>query len=114
MAKQMVNKIVLSSGKTVLFREIKIKDQELASMAAAPKAGDNTTLLGMLMAKELMKLLIVGIDDKPIKASQLENLDELFTYLEYSQLQQALNKLAGGEMGKFQIEVVSFGDKSAG
>lgn len=106
-----VFKVTLSSKKVVLMRELKIKHQELAAMAASPKADGNNSLFVMLMQKELLKQLIVQIDGKPVKPISLENLDDLFTFSEYSQLSQVLNKLAGGDegVGKFQIEVVTSG-----
>lgn len=113
MSTQMVNKVTLSTGKVVLLREMKIKHQEQAAQLAAPKAGDNTTLLTLHMQKELLKLLIVQIDGSTPKQNSLENLDDIFTMQEYGQLLKVLRKILGEEadMGNFQLEVVSSGDK---
>jgi hypothetical protein len=52
------------------------------------------------------------INGQPEKAVQLEDLDSLFSFREYAELNQVLVKLVGGDdpLGKFQIEVVSSGD----
>ena len=106
-----VFKVTLSTKKVVLLRELKIKHQELAAMAASPKAAGDNSMFALLMQKELIKQLIVQINGQAIKPVQLEDLDSLFSFGEYTQLNQVLNKLAGGDdaMGKFQIEVVSSG-----
>lgn len=108
--KALEQKLTLFSGKTVVLRELKIKHQELAAMAAAPKANGNNSILTMLMQKELIKLLIVKVNDKSLKLIELEDLDNLFTFKEYTQLNHILNELVGEkEMGKYQIELVSSG-----
>jgi hypothetical protein len=102
----MVSKVTLSTGKVVLLREMKIKHQELAAMAAAPKSQDNQTLLGMHMQKELLKILVVQINGQDVKASALENLDDVFSMSEYGQLLKVMRSLMGDEadMGKCQVE----------
>lgn len=106
-----VVKVTLSSKKVVLIRELKIKHQELAAMAASPRANGDNAMFALLMQKELLKQLIVSINGQPVKPGQLEDLDSLFSFAEYTQLNQVLNKLVGGDeaMGKYQIEVVSSG-----
>jgi hypothetical protein len=108
----MVSKVTLSTGKVVLLREMKIKHQELAAMAAAPKAQDNNVILALHMQKELLKILIVQINGQDVKPSQLENLDDVFSMNEYGQLLRVVAQLRGDEadMGKFQVETVSSGD----
>jgi hypothetical protein len=107
----MVSKVTLGSGKVVLLREMKIKHQEQAALLAAPKSGDNNTLLALHMQKELLKLLIVQIDGKDVKPAALENLDDVFSMMEYGQLLKVMRQLMGDEadMGKFQVETVSSG-----
>lgn len=107
---EMVHKVTLSSKKEVLMREMKIKFQNLAIKAVGNRAGENQAMLGNLMQQELLKQLVVQIDGKAITAKELENLDEVFTYSEYGQLLQVLQKLMGGDsMGEFQTEIVSIG-----
>ena len=108
-----VFKVTLSTKKVVLLREVKIKHQELAAMSASPKSGGDNTVFAILMQKELLKQLIVQVNGKAVKPMELEDLDNLFSFSEYTQLNQVLNKVTGiGEdtLGKFQIEVVNSGD----
>lgn len=108
-----VTKVTLSSGKVVLLKEMKIRHQELAIAAAAPKAGDNQALLAFNVQKELLKILVVNINGQDKKPIELEKLDDVFSMSEYLQLLKVMSKLMGddSDMGKSQIEVVPFGDK---
>ena len=106
---EMVHKVTLSSAKEVLLREFKIKHQRLAAQAAAGKAGDNPTVLGVIMAEEILKLLLVQIDGKPVETVKLEDLDSLFSYTDYNQLTQVIGSLMGGEVDAPKTEVVSYG-----
>lgn len=109
----MVTKVVLSSKKEVLLREMKIKHTEQAAQAAAPRANGDSNVLGLLMQKELLKLLICQVDGKMPAASELEDMDDLFSISEYNQLLKVAAKLMGGDdMGKEPTtEVVAFGSK---
>lgn len=114
----LVTKVTLGTGKTVLLRELQIKHTELAAQAASPKARGDQMLLGMLMQKELLKLLVVAVgqpgqEPQPVKPVQLEDLDSHFSMREYGQLMQVIGELTGGadDMGKAQIEAVNFGSK---
>lgn len=107
MAEQFVHKITLSSGKVVLLRDPKIKDQELATRAASALVkGDNAFAFGMAMQKEMLKLLLAQVGDKKPTATEAEDLDGLFTFGEYTQCLKAVAKIAGMEddLGNFQIE----------
>ena len=106
----MVHKVVLSSKKEVLLREMKIKYQNLALKAIGQRGGDNNMLTDSLMQQELLKILIVQVDGKPVDSKVLEQLDEVFAYAEYMQLLQVVNKISGGnELGEFQTEIVPIG-----
>jgi hypothetical protein len=112
MENQMVHKVVLSSGKEVLLRTLKIKHQRLAAQAASGKAGNNPLLMALAMREELLKILIAQVDGKAVAATALEDLDALFSYEEFSQLNQVLAKLTGEEnsdSGKFKMEIVPIG-----
>lgn len=114
MAEVFVHKVTLSSGKVVLLRDPKIKDQELASQVASTKAkGDNAFTYGMALQKEMLKMLLVQVNDKRPSAIEVEDLDGLFTYAEYMQCLKVVAKVAGledGEMGNFQIELQKTGN----
>lgn len=112
-SEKMVSKVTLSSGKVVLLREVQIKHTDLAAQAAAQRAGDNANLLMVYMQKEFLKLLICKIDDKIPTMAELENLDDLFSFVEYGQLSSVIKKLTGGDdMGKPPtVDLVPFGSK---
>lgn len=91
-----VTKVTLSSKKVVLLREPKISDQDLAVQAASRNVkSENTVGLAMGMQKEMLKQLIVQIDDKQPRPSELESLDNWFSYGEYIELSSVINKIAG-------------------
>jgi hypothetical protein len=106
-------KVTLSTSKVVLLRDMKIRDTELAAQAVAPRANGDANLLQVFMNAELVKLLLVRVDDKDITASDRESLDDLFTMAEYSQVLSVVKVLSGGEDAakKPQLEVVSSGGK---
>lgn len=108
-----VMKVTLGSKKVVLLRPLQIKHQDLAAQAASARIGNTgDTALGIAMQKELLKLLIVQVDGQAMKQSQLEDLDSVFSFSEYIQLCQVLQKIIGdqNEMGNFQIEFASSGE----
>ncbi len=111
-----VHKVVLSTKKTVVMRDLKIKHQELAAMAAGNRAKGNAYLHALLLQKEILKQIIVEIDGKPLKGIQLEDLDALFTFAEYTQLNKFLMKMmeAGEGEGEYQAELVTYGGPSHG
>jgi hypothetical protein len=115
MSQEMVHKVVLPTGKEVLLRDFKIKHQELAVQAVAKRAGDNALVLGALMQSELLKLLIVQVNGQDMKPRDLENLDNVFSYQEFSLLTKVMSKIMGSEgddfLEKCQIEAVSYGSK---
>lgn len=105
-----VTKITLATGKVVLMQEMKIKYQNLAIKAVSKLAGDNTAQLGNLVSQEIMKHLIVNVDDKPMGYKDLEDLDSVFSFAEYTQLQQVFQKLYGNnEAGELQSESIHIG-----
>jgi len=107
----MVHKVTLSSGKVVLLRPMKNKYRNLAIQAVGKKAGDNQLLAGALMQDELLKMLIVQLDGKPVEPKTLEDLDSVFEYMDIQQLTAVITKLAGGEVnaGELVTEIVSIG-----
>lgn len=113
MTEVFVHKITLSTGKVVLLRDPKIKDQELAAQAASTKVkGDNAFAYGMALQKELLKMLLVKVGEKQPTAIEVEDLDGLFSYGEYMQCLKVVAKVAGLEdtdMGNFQIELQKHG-----
>lgn len=113
MAETFVTKVTLSSKKIVLLREPKIKDQELAAKAAASQVGENSnTALAMAMQKEMLKMLTVQIDGKDVKPVQLEDLDSVFNYRDYSELSKVVQQLMGydgKDEGNVKVELTKHG-----
>jgi hypothetical protein len=108
---QSVYKIVLSTGKEVLLRELQIGHQELAMRNAAQRAGDNPMLLMAMTQKEMIKILLVQVNGKPVGAKEAEDLDGLFSFPEYLQVQQVVGKLQGAdEKIQPKIEFASIGE----
>lgn len=109
-------KVVLSSGKTVLFRKMKIADHENAAEAAGVRC---STAGGQqaAMVKELVKQLLYSVDDKELGGKEKEDLDGLFEMTEYMELLEVVAKTTGMGEKKTQapkVEVVSFGKASPG
>lgn len=112
MSEVFVHKVTLSTGKVVLVRDPKIRDQELATKAASNLVkGDNAFAYGMALQKEMLKMLLVKIDDHQPSAIQVEDLDSLFSYAEFMQLLKVVAKVAGLEedLGNFKLELQKHG-----
>lgn len=110
----LVYKAILSTKKVVLLREMKIKYQQLAAKAVGLKAGDNKALLSTEVQNEMLKHLIVQIDEKSVGYKDLEDLDAVFTYPEYMQILKVVQKVLGvedGDAGEPQVETAFIGSK---
>lgn len=108
----MVHKVTLSSEKVVLLKKFKIRHQRLAAQAAGSKVtGDNPTATGIAMAEEILKLLVVQVDGKPIAKEKLEDLDSVFEIDEYQELITCMGKFMGNKNVIPKMELVSFGGK---
>jgi len=106
-----VYKVVLSSKKEIVLRQIKIKDQELAAKACGRHGDDNKIAMAIAMQKELLKILLVEVDGKTIKAVEKEDLDAILTYQEYMQLMGVMGKITDvGDLGNVpEIEIMTSG-----
>lgn len=113
MGKMNAIKVTLSTGKVVILRELKISHTELAAQEVAPRANGDANVLQLLMQKALLKNLLIQVDGKDLSAAEREDMDELFSIGEYSQLLKVVQKVSGGdESGKeARLEVVNSGDK---
>lgn len=115
MSKQPLIKVVLSTGKVVFLRQMKISDSETAAQQVASRAAGDSNVLQLLMQKALIQALIVRCADteeaeaKVITGNQREDLDSLFTLTEYTQLLKVVGKISGAEdMGKEpRIEILA-------
>lgn len=109
-SKQALHRFTLFSGKTVTLREPKIFHTRSAAQVAGKKAGENQAFLNALMQEEVVKLLVVHVNDERLKESQKENLDSIFSVKEYSQVLQAVQMLGGEEVGKPTMEIETSGN----
>lgn len=111
-----VHKVIFpKSGKVVLVREMTMQDEEIAATQAAKKAGDNALLMGYHLVRELMKILIVQINDKELTAVEKESLvPKHLTRGEYGKIREVIEKLQGEDLGECQIEFVPTGANSPG
>jgi len=98
-----VAKFTLSSGKVIYLREPRIGDTEHAAKIAGKLAGaENQAYLGVLLQKEMVKLLLVQVGDKKLSISEKQMLDKLFTYKEFYQVQKAVRMMTDDEEGNSQ------------
>jgi DNA transposition AAA+ family ATPase len=99
-----VTKFTLSSGKVIYLREPRIEDTENAAQVAGKKASaENQAHLMILIQKEMLKSLLVKVDEKELKLVDKEDLNKLFTYKEYGQALKALQMITGDEAGNGPI-----------
>ena len=97
-------KCTLDSGKTVVLRDFKIKDKNVCAEAAAVRCGGNQMTFEAYMQDEVLKALIVQINDETMKRTALEDLDSVFEYGEYMGLLNQVKEIIGvGKMPKVEI-----------
>jgi hypothetical protein len=94
---QTLVKCTLSTGKVVLLREPRIEFQALASQRIGGKAGDDKFTYVLMLNKEMLRLMIHSINEKPVDQKALLDLDAHLSYLEFNQLSTVIGKLTGGE-----------------
>ena len=110
-------KCTLSTGKVVILRLPVIADTEESARLAGNVADPNNTIhLGMVMQKELVKRLLLQVDERELGLNDKEDLDALFNLKEYTEVQKAVNTLAGTDEAadggkKSVMEFVPFGNK---
>lgn len=104
-----VHKLTLTTNKVVLVRDPNIGDEEIALGIAADKSGNNQMKASAGMAKELVRLLLLKIDDKMLSEAEKENLDALLSYTEYSQVRSYVQKVMGLDdpLAQVKVEMVS-------
>ena len=109
----MVHKFVLSTKKVIYLREGEIEDMELAAKIAGNTAGDNKAYLGIVLQKELLKRLLVKVDNKILSSSDKEMLKTFLNLKEYMQALKALQMVTGDDdkEGNLTAEFVTIGSK---
>jgi hypothetical protein len=113
---QKIARATLSTGKIVLLKELKISHTETAAQEVAPRANGDANLLQLLMQKAMLKNLLISVDGKELSAVEREDMDTLFSVLEYAELLHVVAEMSGGSaLGKKPtIDLVNYGDKSPG
>lgn len=88
-------KVTCSTKKVVLLRQPEIEDQPKAAQAAANRVGETADKysFSLTMNQEMLKLLLVSVDGKKIKASQREHLGDLLSYVEFQEVMGVVGKL---------------------
>jgi hypothetical protein len=84
-----VHKITLSSKKVVLLQEPKMRHMKFAEKLS------QGNMAGLVFQEELLKQLIVKVDEKEITKPDLCDLDDLFSLAEIMQLYSFLGKCLG-------------------
>lgn len=89
-------RVVLPSKRVAILRELKISDNQLAAKLVGNKA-KNQFEMALAMQSELIKLLLLQIDDKKLDHADKNNLDILLSVSEYSCLSKVIQKMSGGD-----------------
>ncbi len=98
-----VSMFTLGTGKKIYLREPEIGDTEHAMKIAGKEAGpENEGYLSILFQKEMIKLLLVKVNDQVLGMADRQQLKKLFTFKEYIQLGKAAKALLGDE-GNFDL-----------
>ena len=101
-------KLTLSSGKVVILKEYKIRHGEEAGMLAGSIAKNNAIHAGMLIQKELVKMLVIQINGKNLALQDKEDLDKLFKPNEYKQVAKYVTDIMGDDdLGEPKMEIVT-------
>lgn len=108
-----VTKFTLSSGKEIFLKEPTVGDTETAAKVAGKKAGpDNQVYLGVILQKEMLKILLVAVDGKQLSLSDKEQIDKLLSYKEYNQALKAVQMVLADEGNEsLTPEFTTIGDK---
>ena len=89
-------KVELSTGKTVVLMEFKIKDKNLAAQAAAAQGVSGSgPAVDAIMQDEVLKIILESIGGKKLEPHEKENLDNLFSYSEYQELMVPIAEMLG-------------------
>lgn len=98
------NKLTLTSGKTILLKEITIEHQEMAAQAVGNET--NQLMAGVKLQKEILKQIILAIDDKTLSKNEIEGITKLITPKEYSQILKYIKSEVDDEASP-KLEIVN-------
>lgn len=99
-----VCKFTLSTGKTIYLREPEIGDTEHATRIAGSEAGpENQAYLMVLFQKEMIKLLLVQVDNKKLTLQEKQQIKNIFNFKEYAQVCKAVKHLTDDIEGNLEL-----------
>ncbi len=87
--------IEFESGKKVELRAVQIRDVQNASASAAKHGQGDAMAFQIALQSELLKILLVKINDQPLSATEKEALDDHLELSEYMALQAQMQELVG-------------------
>ena len=105
-----VIKVVLKSQKVVYLRELELVDEDEAIRAIGTAGSDNQLLMGKKLQDEMLRRILVGIDDKRLSGQEKQNLQKLFSYSEIQQLRRVMKKMGGDDEGEPVMEIGALPD----
>ncbi len=100
MAQSLV-KVVLSTGKVVLLRQMKVSDTEKAAQKVSRKCDGDPLLMQIMIKKVLVQNLLSKISEseatplRDVTAIEREDIDSLLTLSEYAQVMKVIGKISG-------------------
>ena len=111
MSELMVTKVTLTTKKIVYLKEPTVDDMEAAGQVAGQISKGNDTQMGMALQKELLKRVLVQVNDKKLGLAEKEGINKMFSLKEYTQVMKVIKDLSGmdEDEGKLVTEVVTFG-----
>lgn len=89
-------RVILPTKRVAYLREPKIADNQLAAKMVGNKT-KNQFELALAMQNELLKILLVQIDDEKLDHASKNDLDKIMSLTEYNILMKVVQKLAGGD-----------------
>ncbi len=102
----MVNKVTLDSGKIVVLANLEIRHYRQAAESAAHRANNNQLLFNLYVQDEILKVLLISIDEKILSAGEKEMIDKNFSTTDYNQLMSVIVNLIG-KTNPPKVELVS-------
>ena len=106
---KLAHKLTLSSGREVILEEMSIAHEDRATEMLSSRYKDNPTMVIFGAAKELMKMLVLQIDGKPLTAIQSEQIDTVLDRTEYKQVEAYINKMRSIDAPLPEAEAIPFG-----
>ena len=99
--------VKLSTGKVVVLSQLTIKSRKTAARNVYARGISNPLEAESEGLDEILKILIQSIDGKNPSAVERENLDNLFTFPEYSQLLVVIQEMGGGGEKKPEVKLMT-------